>query len=314
MIILSKAKLYRNIFPYRFISKENKENLRKIKETVFNIIKDKKILKDIEIIENPVNLKKVLLFNQIIDDEDILTKQSMIIKEKDEDIYIMLNISEHILISLIRYGEKFSEIINNVNKIEEKLKKFFIFSYSKNFGFLGRELLLCPYQLKIKLIFHLPAVYYTNKITELSSNLRISGIEIKGINQHKNYSYGFVEVFIKPDTNESIEDFIKRIKSFVEIIENFEKNSSISYIKKNRIKFEDMVFKSYGILKYSKIVEYEEFLSEISKILWGNYNEVIKINNEKIFKFILNQGDLINDKKGSFKRALVICKKLLTHS
>ncbi|MEW6013177.1 MAG: hypothetical protein AB1602_07245 [Elusimicrobiota bacterium] len=275
MTIGTQTIIYRNIFPYKFANFETDKNLTEIKEKTQEIILSKKIIKKPKIIKDPNEIKDELSIRFLDLDSREIKKHSILISELAEETAVGLNISEHI--SCISKSESHSplESYERAKRIIDELSKHLIFSYSKNFGFLGSDPSLVPNQTEIIFLMHTPGIYHTNSSAEIKENLKFLGAEIKGINEDIVCSFGFVYMIVKPGPNEKIADYIKRAKKLAQIIEEKEIKISKDYINKNKLKFEDMVWKSYGILKYSKVISYDEFVSLSSRLIWGISNKTV---------------------------------------
>lgn len=308
MIIGTQSIIYRNIFPYKFPNCETDKNLTEIKEKTQEIILSKKIIKKPKIIKDLNEIKDELSIRFLELDLREIKKHSILISELAEETAVGLNISEHI--SCISKSESNSplESYGRTKRIIDELSKHLIFSYSKNFGFLGSDPSLVPNQTEIIFLMHTPGIYHTNSSAEIKENLNFLGAEIKGINEDIVCSFGFVYMIVKPEPNEKIDDFIKRAKKLAQVLEEKEIKTSEDYLKKNKLKFEDTVWKSYGILKYSKVISYDEFVSLSSRLIWGISNKTIIADYDKTMEKIIKTIKLFKSKKNE-KTKILIAKK-----
>ncbi|MGC8727672.1 MAG: hypothetical protein ACP5SD_00250 [Elusimicrobiales bacterium] len=308
MILANQTIIYRNIFPYKFLNSEAEKKLIEIKEKTAEIILSKKIIKKPKILINPAEIKDELTVRFLELDSREIKKHSILISESLEETAVGLNLYEHIASISKSSTNDPLESYQRAKRIIDELSKHTIFSYSKNFGFLGSDPTLIPNQTEIIFLIHSPGIYYTNSSAEIKENLKFLGAEIKGINEDIVCSFGFVYMIAKPEPKEKIDDFIKRAKKLASILDEKELKISEDYIKKNKLKFEDTVWKSYGILKYSKIISYDEFISLSSRLAWGISNKTIPLDYEETIEKIIKTIKIFKRKKNE-KKKILIAKK-----
>ncbi|MEF3280851.1 MAG: hypothetical protein K6357_07800 [Elusimicrobiota bacterium] len=312
--MLSKVKIFRNIFPYKFINKETEKNFLIIKEKITSALKETEDFGKKINIETVSNQTEKLIEKQIIDKDDKIIKNAIIIKTGVKNLFLLSGVSEHILIVSIKNGLNIENAYKLASTFEKKLSKHLIFSWSKKFGFLGTDLLKIPHQIEIKLVFSIPAIYYSNLIEEFYETFKPNLNNISALNGGLlPLSYGFIETSFIPQKDESIHRFIKRVNETAKAIEEMEKKNSEFYISKKHENFIDMVFKSCGTLKYAKKLDYNEFLSLISKFLWGKNAGIIKSDYRMLIENFFELGDKNLAKtyqKASEKRSEII-KRLI---
>jgi protein arginine kinase len=308
MIIISKARLYRNIFPYKFLNKEGKKELKKIGKIILSALKKSGLTKNTEILKALVDREKELKLKQILSDDDRIIDESVIIKKSSDEIYTMINISEHLLLLSIKSGFNLDDAYKDLVDIEKKLSKHIIFSYSRDFGFIGINPFRSPHQLEFEIIMHLPAIYSSNIIDKIDQDIPGNN-DITGINGDLSTSYGFIKIIYRPKNDEKITDFVDRVKLITMALEEREKQTSEIYISADKISFEDKVMRSYGILKYSKKLSYNEYLSLISNLLWGIYSKVIDMDSDNIIKNLFSlESTLKKNEKTDLMRAMSVKK------
>lgn len=308
MILANQTIIYRNIFPYKFANCETEKKLTEIKETTKEIILSKKIIKKPKILINPAEIKEELTVRFLELDSREIRKHSILISESLEETAVGLNLYEHIASISKSSTNDPLESYERAKKIIDSLSEHLIFSYSKNFGFLGSDPTLIPNQTEIIFLIHAPGIYYTNNSAEIKENLKFLGAEIKGINEDIVCSFGFVYMIAKPEPKEKTDDFIKRANKLALLLKEKELKISEDYIKKNKLKFEDTVWKSYGILKYSKIISYDEFISLSSRLAWGISNKTIPLDYEETIEKIIKTIKNFKRKKNE-KKKILIAKK-----
>lgn len=290
MILYSKIKIYRNIYPYKFITKESRENLLLLKNKIISSLKKEKLQ-----FNKILTLKKEkLISGLVIEHDDNLTDNSSILRI-EKNLYVLININEHITILSMDWKGNIPKIYNKAKKIEDILSKNLIFSYSKRFGFLTTNPLNIPHQMELKIGLLLPSLYYTNNLIQSLRNITTSNIELPQESKIHT-SHGFIEIGFNNNYDSST-TFLNTVIQTIENLENKEIKNSDEFIKTNKSFFKTMIRKNYGIIKYTDEFKKEELLMILSKIVWGSLNKSIKINTKNIVSILFDSKDIIKINK-----------------
>ena len=284
MILRTKTTIYRNIFPYKFVSKLSSKEIEQLSQKITKIIFRKYIIKENEIGKKEFKKLKKL---DLIENFDISTKKTKYFYSSSKKLIIEVISKEHLIITAYEEGKSIEKTLEKLSDIENKLSNI-TFSYSKTFGFLTSDIEIKGFAKTITFYIFIPALTISHKIEELSENLKNFNINLSGFFYNPN-PYGFFKLkFIQ---RENDYDFKEKIENTLNMILSLEEKESKNYIYKNNIIFKDRILKSFGILKNAYLITDDEYFKNIMYIIWGYNEKMIEMEKDLIEKYFF---ELIN--------------------
>ena len=314
----TRIRLSRNIQGIKFNlnKKEELEVLeKKIKESLYVIGYGLKFLK----LKNMDDITKMSLVEKnLISPEFALNKNEVgsILINDEENICIMIGNEDHIEIQVFNCGLDLENTLNLAIEIDQKIEKILGYAISKKYGYLTA----CPNNvgtgLRASVMVHLPALSKTKNTKKVLEAISNFGINIRGVYGENTESTGdMYQISNKQTLGISEKEIIQNLKVIVDKVIKQERDAR-KILAKDDIAFEDLIDRSYGILKYCKKISSEEIRSLLSNIKLGTdmgiLKEVTDLKVQKLYlyskpanlqKFLGEQYDAI---ERDIKRAQVI--------
>lgn len=264
-------KFARNIegFPFKLKTKEMKETLEnKIKDNSYGIGYGLKFfkLKDMDDIT-----KMSLVEKNIISPEFALNKNDdgSILINDEENICIMIGGEDHLRIQVFNYGLDLENTLNLAIELDEKINETLGYAINKEYGYLTA----CPSNLgtglRASVMLHLPALEHTGNVRKILDNVSNFGISIRGIYAENSKSTGDMYQISNQQTLGITEkEIIERVKVISEKIIEQERKAR-KMLADNKVEFEDMIYRNYGILSNCRKISSEETRELLSDIKLG---------------------------------------------
>jgi protein arginine kinase len=284
MILRTKTTIYRNILPYKFVSKLSSKEIEQLSQKITKILFKKDIIKENEIGKKELKKLKKL---DLIENFDISTKKTKYFYSSSKKLIVEVISKEHLIITAYEEGKSIEKTLEKLNNIENKLSNL-TFSYSKTFGFLTSDIEITGFAKTTTFYIFIPALTIAHRAEELSENLKNFNINLSGFFYNPN-PYGFFKLkFIQ---RENDHNFKEKVENTLNMILSLEEKESKNYIHKNNIIFKDRILKSFGILKNAYIITDDEYFKNIMYIIWGYNEKMIEIEKNLIEKYFF---ELIN--------------------
>ncbi len=203
-------------------------------------------------------------------------RDKILVISDDESISIMVCEEDHIRIQVIKAGLALEEAYSIADQLDDMLAKKLTFAFDNNFGYLTQ----CPTNLgtglRASLMLHLPVIEGNGALNSIAESVSKFGLTVRGI-----YGEGTKSAASLYQLSNQITLGISE-KSAVENLESI----AMQIIAKeredrnliNKIALEDAVMRSFGTLKYQRILSSEEFMKHISKIKLGASMGIIDID------------------------------------
>ena len=327
IVLTSRIRLARNIegvkFPLLF-SKEEAENvIQQVEGAIIN--ESNQPFGQLELLSmNNLNTleKRVLVEKHLISPQ--LAEQSpngAVILSEDEEVSIMINEEDHIRIQCIKPGLQIEEAIKEANTIDDLLEKKVNYAYHVEMGYLTS----CPTNigtgLRASVMMHLPGMVLTQQMNRIIPAIQQLGLVVRGIYGEGSEALGNIfQISNQITLGRSEKDIIEELKSVVTQLIEQEKEARNALAQTSNIQLEDRVFRSYGILCNSRIMETKEAAKCLSDVRLGIDMGYIK----NISKSILNElmiltqpgflqlyaGEEMNPNERDIRRAVLIRERL----
>lgn len=291
VVISSRFRLARNLKNYNFPSNLNSEDAKKILDKIKEISLGLGYgLKFIKLKEIDDITKISLIEKHLISPDFAMSKKENkgILINDDENICIMINEEDHIRIQVFSSGLDIENLMNLAIEIDEKLSEFVNYSYSEKYGFLTS----CPTNIgtgaKCSVMVHLPALTITGNISKVLDVVSNFGMNIRGVYGEGTESKGNIyQIFNNQSLGITEKEIVKNVKAITEKVIEQERLAR-NFLSKNSIELENRVYRSFGVLSYSKFLSADECRELLSDVKLGTDLGIIKeLNDYKVNKMLL---------------------------
>ncbi len=274
----TRIRLARNLkgFKFNLSKKDDIEALEnKIKENLYQIGYGLKFfkLKDMDDIT-----KMSLVEKNLISPDFVLKKNETgsILINDEENICIMICNEDHLEIQVFNCGLDLENTLNLAIELDEKIEQSLGYAISKKYGYLTA----CPNNvgtgLRASVMLHLPALSKTRNTKKVLEAINSFGINIRGVYGENTESTGdMYQISNKQTLGISEKEIIENLKVIVEKIIKQERQAR-KILAKDDIGLEDLIYRSYGILKNCKKISSEETRELLSNIKLGTDLGILK--------------------------------------
>ncbi len=200
---------------------------------------------------------------------------------EDEAVSIMLNEEDHIRMQVMYPGFALDEAYNTASKINNKLSEKLNFAFDERLGYLTQDPTALGTGMKASVVLHLPALVSTSQITKLITTVSKLGLSLRG-----SYGEGAAakgDMFRLSNTitlGISEKAAIENLKSIALQIAAQERTAREELFKAPVT--EDRIFRAYGVLKYARMIDTNEFMELISLVRLGAVKGIINLDCSKI--------------------------------
>lgn len=290
VVVSTRVRVARNISKYKFpsflsigesdeLTDELLINMKEVLDPNYKFLR----IRDLPLREQLVYIEEHLISPNLIQNKD---KSSFLLRD-DERATIMINEEDHIRIQTLFPGLNLNEGWELCSKIDDELEKKLEYAYDEKWGYLTS----CPTNvgtgLRASVMLHLPCITMVGNMNTLIEGLRKIGLTARGLYGEGSEAQGdLYQISNQITMGESEEDIMGKLNKVVNQIVNRERNTRKYLKEKKIIEIEDKIYRSFGILKYSRILTSKEAMTHLSNIRlgWemellekGNLNDIIKL-------------------------------------
>lgn len=292
IVLSSRIRFARNLdefnFPTLFTNGEAEAVIDAIMERVNNSrVPNVGNLEMIKMDEIPSLQKRVLVEKHLISPHLAETAiHGACLLSENEEISIMINEEDHLRIQCLFPGFQLTEALKAANEIDDWLEEHLNYAFDEKFGYLTS----CPTNagtgLRASVMMHLPGLVITQQMNRIVPAINQLGLVVRGMYGEGSEALGNIfQISNQITLGKSEEDIVEDLKSVVRQIISQERSAREALAKTSNIQLEDRVFRSYGILANSRIIETKEAARCLSDLRLGIDMGYIK----NISKSILNE-------------------------
>ena len=173
-------------------------------------------------------------------------------------------------------------------EVDQKLEKLLNYAYSEKYGYLTA----CPTNvgtgLRISVMVHLPGLAQTGNLNKVLHIVNNFGMNVRGVYGEGSQSMGDMYQISNNQTLGITEkEVVKNMKSITEKVVEQERIAR-KYLGKDTIRFEDKVYRAYGLLTNARILSSNECIEVLSDVKLGTDMGVIQeLDDTKVKKLLL---------------------------
>src|SRR5690625_3135505 len=214
--------------------------------------------------------KRVLIEKHLISPYLVKAKESSVLISKNEQVSIMINEEDHIRIQLYFPGFQLNTALSEAFQFDDWLEEKIDYAFDEKKGYLTS----CPTNvgtgMRASVMIHLPALVITKNINRMIPAINQLGFVVRGIYGEGSEAQGNIfQISNQITLGKSEEDIVEDLQSIIGKLVEQERETRQHLLKQSATMLEDRVFRSYGILKHSRIMESSEAANRISNVRLG---------------------------------------------
>lgn len=293
VVVSTRVRIARNLQNYRFPQSMKIEESEKLTQEILNAMKkypsnDKYKfvrIRDITPVERVAFIEEHLISPGLIKKIDY----SSFLLRDDENITIMINEEDHLRIQVLLPGLNFEKGWKLGNETDDFLESNLNFAFHEDFGYLTS----CPTNvgtgLRVSAMVHIPSLVITGYINNFIYGLNKIGLTVRGIYGEGTKGIGdLYQISNQITLGEEEEKIIEKLKNVIYQVITKERDLRDNLYSKRKNEMEDRVFRSLGLLKYSRIMSSMEAMKHISNVRLGMEMGIISnIDFKEITKLII---------------------------
>lgn len=275
IVLSTRIRLARNFEKVTFPIIANEDELRSVMEFMKENYEGKSYanyqnlafieMEDLSHIE-----KRVLVEKHLISPFLTKARASGVLVSENEQLSIMVNEEDHIRIQLYFPGFQMKQALDHAFELDDWLEEKIDFAFDERWGYLTS----CPTNvgtgMRASVMIHLPALVLTKRINQMIPAINQFGFVVRGIYGEGTEALGnLFQVSNQITLGKSEGDIVEDLESVIINLVEQEREARHYLLHTSGKKLEDQIFRSYGILKYGRIIESQEASARISDVRLG---------------------------------------------
>ncbi|SFB33696.1 protein arginine kinase [Lentibacillus halodurans] len=239
-------------------------------------------IQDLSPIERRVLVEKHLISPHLAEQNHA----SAVLISKNEQVSIMVNEEDHLRIQLYFPGFQLNHALKKVFELDDWLEGKIDYAFDEKRGYLTG----CPTNvgtgMRASVMMHLPSLSWTQQINRMIPAINQLGLVVRGIYGEGSEATGNIfQISNQITLGKSEEDIVEDLQSVVRELIEHERKARNYIMEQSSTRLEDRIFRSYGVLAYSRIIESKEAARCLSDVRLGIDLGII----ENVSRNILNE-------------------------
>ncbi len=297
IVVSSRVRLARNFKGIPFPQKLNDVNacniiINKAEKAAENTFEyDLLRMSDVNHIERLSLVERHLISLDLIN----RPKTGALILSKDESISVMVNEEDHIRAQCIKKGLQLRECYNIINEYDNALAYEMPIAYNSDLGFLTACLTNIGTGMRASAMLFLPAMTLTDSISKYINYAASKNMAVRGVYGERSKPEGCMYQVSNAVTIGLTEhNILDNVEQIVFELCAAEQGLRKQIYSEKKIKFEDEVFRAFGILFNARCLPSSEFMELIAILKFGIAMNVIEFKNLELLDDMIIQAQPAN--------------------
>lgn len=270
VVMTSRVRLARNLKGLPFPNSMTSVQMQELIESVNAAINPNKDFLLLQMRELPLLQRQMLVERHLISPDLAKQGQGAALVNKDETLSIMIGEEDHLRIQCLLPGLQLTQADQMTAALDHILSQQLTYAYDDELGYLSA----CPTNLgtgmRASVMVHLPAMALTGQIQALLTNTAKLGYAIRGIyGEGSDAPANIYQISNQITLGVLEEDILSNLQATIQNIVNRERTVRESLKSTNRIALEDLIYRSYGICQYARMLKTDECMEHLSHLKLG---------------------------------------------
>jgi protein arginine kinase len=274
IVFSSRVRLARNLaglpFPLLSTSTQAEEVVRLVEEAWKRVRDQHPLLKDAELIrmsqlsdlEKRVLVEKHLISPSLAEE----SRHGAVLLSKDESVSIMINEEDHLRIQCLCPGLQ----LESAWKLDDLFEHHLAYAFDDQCGYLTS----CPTNvgtgIRASVMVHLPALAMTQQLPRIFPAITQVGLAVRGIYGEGSEALGqLYQVSNQVTLGQAEGEILDKLQGVVRQMIEHEHVARRRLQEVSPVQLEDRVWRSYGILAHSRIIDSKESMMRLSDVRLG---------------------------------------------
>ncbi|WP_046176524.1 protein arginine kinase [Domibacillus indicus] len=271
VVLSTRIRLARNLENVLFSTILSLEKAKDVVTQVHEAVSDQLALELLKMEDLSPLQKRVLVEKHLI--SPFLSETSLygaaLISDK-EDVSVMVNEEDHLRIQCLASGLQLKETLDKANQIDDVIEEKVQYAFDEKIGYLTA----CPTNvgtgLRASVMIHLPGLVLTRQMNRIIPAINQLGLVVRGIYGEGSEALGNIfQISNQLTLGKSEEDIINDLDSVVHELMAREQSARDALKQTSPIQLEDRIFRSFGTLSNSRVIETSEAFQCLSDVRLG---------------------------------------------
>lgn len=288
VIISSRVRLARNLRAYTFPNRATASVAQEVIDVIGQVLKESP--EELKGRFDQLDMTKISQTNKIAMMEmhiispnfvKVQTPSSLILSH-DEAVSIMINEEDHLRIQSMARGMNIEKALEEANRMDDLFEEKVGYAFDEQLGYLTA----CPTNLgtglRASYMIHVPGLETSGQLQLILEAIGKFGLTVRGIYGEGSDAQGSVfQISNQVTLGMTEQEIVDNLTSVTKQIVEQELMVRNKLLKERRHRFEDAVYRSYGILSHARLITSKEAMTMLSDMKLGIELGIVKTEDHR---------------------------------
>lgn len=321
LVISTRVRLARNLKDTVFSTMLSDEGQRKLCERIESGLSGLKGFQYVHMRDLDPTSRLALVEKHLISPAIANKREAAVFISDDETISVLINEEDHLRIQTLLPGLQLQEAFETAKRVDQLCGEALTYAFDDQLGYLTT----CPSNigtgLRASVMLHLPGLVLNGSIGMLLPELRKRGYTVRG--RYGEGSDATGRLFQLSNQRTIGESEVRLLDGFSDVLEQVlqaERHAREQLLTQRRDEIEDQFYRSYGVLKYAKLLTSTEAIERLSDLrLASDLGLLTNLTPPEFHKLIVyaqtgflqkHFGKQLSTKERDIERATIVRKAL----
>ena len=275
VVVSSRVRLARNLVDVPFPARLNAEGRHVLVEQVLNAARACASLSSARYVDLSLAKKterQFLMERHLVSPEMVADNQERgVLIGPGQDVTLMIHEEDHLRLQSFSAGLALREAYAKADRADTELGERLPYAFDAEWGFCTR----CPTNagtgMRASCLLHLPALEMNGDIERVLDGLAQMGVTARGFYGERSKAIGdLFQISNAVSLGHTETELLDTIDRVVQSILNYERQSREGLLEpRRRADTEDLIWRSWGLLRHARLISYDETMSHLSQVRLG---------------------------------------------
>lgn len=281
VVVSSRMRLARNLAGYHFKPRQEADEGRRLTSHLHEVLLDLGLdLRWFDLEELSPTLRLVLFERHLVSREHVDDERPRgLAYTADGKVGVMVNEEDHLRMQVFAPGLDLDGLSERIDSIDDAVAGRVTYSFSDRYGYLTS----CPTNTgtgqRVSVMVHLPALAHRGPtlgdgepgVVKVNNAAQQLGLTVRGIHGESSKADGdFFQISNQVTLGRSPEGAVSDLRDMLGQVIKWERNARQILLEDDRVSVEDLVLRSWAVLRHARRIASDEALQLLSAVRLGS--------------------------------------------
>lgn len=283
VIVASRIRLLRNLRDYKFPWKLEEQEAKKLTGELEEKLRTIGSLDGRSYVVSDLSQMTQLERNALRERRMISRRaakepgQAGLIRSADEAVSLTINCEDHLRMQVSHSGAQLHQSWKEMDKIDDYVNELYPYAFDDQVGYLTTYPTNIGTGMRAYLVLHLALLDSVSRFEDIVDEISRFGLKLKpAFSSDKQLNGNMYVLYNEKTLGTSEEEILELLEKVGGQLAGQERSLRDNSIEQHRLEVEDICYKAYGTIRYSKLMTLKMGMHLISQLRWGQEKQIIR--------------------------------------